>query len=91
MKFKVEANKASSGNYAYLVDRVKVNMGQKQVYGTQMELNKEQTSYVPKSVNDPDKLNERRANVGLGTIESYIETMNTRYFGSLKKTDNNDK
>lgn len=91
MKIQVDANKASSGNYAYLVDRVKVNTGQKQVYGTQMELNSEQTSYVPKSVIDPDKLNERRASVGLGTIESYIEMMNTRYFGSLKKIDESGK
>ncbi len=85
MKIEVDAQKASTGNYAYLVDRVKVNTGQKQVYGTQMELNNEQTSYVPKSVIDPDKLNERRASVGLDTIENYIEMMNTRYFGSLKK------
>lgn len=91
MKIEVDANKASSGNYAYLVDRVKVNTGQQQVYGTQMELNNEQTSYVPKSVIDPEKLNERRASVGLGTIESYIEMMNNRYFGSLKKADDNDK
>jgi len=86
MKIEVDSNKASSVNYAYLVDRVKVNTGQKQVYGTQMELNTEQTSYVPKSVIEPDKLNERRASIGLGTIESYIEIMNTRYFGSLKKS-----
>ena len=85
MKIQVDANKASIRNYAYLVDRVKVNTGQKQVYGTQMKLNSEQSSYIPKSVIDPDKLNERRASVGLGTIESYIEIMNTRYFGSLKK------
>jgi len=50
-----------------------------------MELNSEQTSYGPKSVIDPDKLNERRASVGLGTIESYIEIMNVKYFGSLKE------
>lgn len=84
MKIEVDAQKASSTNYAYLVDRVKVNTGQKQVYGTQMELNSEQTSYVPKAVIDADHLNERRASVGLGTIESYIEIMNKRYFGTLK-------
>jgi hypothetical protein len=91
MKIEVDANKAYSGNYAYLVDRVKVNTGQQQVYGTQMELNSEQTSYVPKSVIDSGKLNERRASVGLGTIENYIKIMNTRYFGSLKKVDDNYK
>jgi hypothetical protein len=91
MKIEVDAKKASSGNYAYLVDRVKVNKGQEQVYGTQMELNPAQTSYVPKSVIDPEKLNERRFSVGLGSIESYIEQMNTRNFGALKKSENGGK
>lgn len=85
MKIEVDANKASGANYAYLLDRVKINTGQPQVYGTQMELNAEKTSYVPKNVIEPEKLNERRASMGLGTIESYTESMNSRYFGSLKK------
>jgi hypothetical protein len=87
MKIEVEANKASRVDYAYLVDRVKINAGQQQVYGTQMELNSDQTSFEPKNVIDPEDLNERRASVGLGTIESYIELMNTLSSGALKKTD----
>ncbi|MCO5267507.1 MAG: hypothetical protein M9897_01255 [Brumimicrobium sp.] len=91
MKIEVNNNKASSVNYAYLVDRVKINTGKQQVYGTQMELNKEQTSYIPLNVMAPEKLNERRASVGLISIESYIEIMNKRYFGSLKQADEIDK
>jgi hypothetical protein len=72
-------------DYAYLVDRVKVNTGQLQVYGTQMRLNKDSTSFEPKPVIDPDKLNERRKSVDLSMIESYIEIMNERYHGSLCK------
>lgn len=85
MKIEVDAHKASGRNYAYLVDRVKVNTGQQQIYGTQLELNEEHTSYIPKNVIDPDKLNERRLSVGLESIESYIEFMNQVYAGSLKK------
>lgn len=85
MKIEVDANKASASNYAYLVDRVKVNSGQPQVYGTQMELNHEKTSFIPKKVIDPDKLNKRRLSVGLDSIESYIELMNHVYSGSLEK------
>lgn len=33
MKTELDSNKASSSNYAYLVNRVKVNTGQPQVYG----------------------------------------------------------
>lgn len=43
-----------------LIDRVKVNTGQLQVYGTQMTLNATETSYEPKPVIEPEKLNERR-------------------------------
>lgn len=85
MKIEVDSNKASANNYAYLVDRVKVNTGQLQVYGTQMKLNSDSTSYEPKPVIEPAKLNERRQSMGLASIEDYIEGMNERYFGSLKK------
>ncbi len=85
MKDEMEKGKASKINYAYLLDRVKVNTGQLQVYGTQMKLNSTETSYEPKPILEPDKINERRKSVGLDTIESYTETMNSRYFGTLKK------
>lgn len=39
MKEEADKEKASMINYAYLLDRVKVNTGQLQVYGTQMILN----------------------------------------------------
>ncbi len=85
MKEEADRGKAELVDYAYLLDRVKVNTGQLQVYGTQMILNSTKTSYEPKPVIDPDKLNERRKGIGLDSIESYIESMNSRYFGSLKK------
>ncbi len=85
MKIEVDSGKASASNYAYLVDRVKVNTGQPQVYGTQMQMNSDTTSFEPKNVIEPDKLNERRKSVGLDSIESYIQTMNEHNFGSLKK------
>lgn len=85
-KMKVEAEKgnASMLDYAYLVDRVKVNTGQLQIYGSQMTLNSTETSYEPKPVFEPNKLNERRKLVGLDSIEEYINTMNEHYRGTLK-------
>ena len=85
MKIEVDKGKASPSDYAYLVDRVKLHKGEKQIYGTQMQLNSEGTSYTPRSVIEPEKLNERRADVGLSTIEEYIDLMNSRHFGDLKK------
>lgn len=84
MKIEVDKGLANGSNYAYLVDRVKVNTGQLQIYGTQMQLNMDNTSYEPKPVIEPEKLNERRKLYGLGTIEDYIKSMNERYHGTLK-------
>ena len=84
MKTEAEKKNASLPNYAYLVDRVKVNTNQLQIYGTQMKINSAGTSYEPKPVFEPEKLNERRKLVGLTTIEDYVNTMNERYYGTLK-------
>ncbi len=85
MKKHIERKNANPSNYAYLIDRVNVNTGKEQIYGTQMILNKDQTSYEPKPVIEPENLNKRREEVGLGTIEEYIGIMNSHYKGSLKK------
>jgi hypothetical protein len=81
VRMKIEADKGNSSitDYAYLLDRVLINTGQKQVYGTQMTLNSSKTSYEPKPVIEPEKLNERRRQVGLPTIEVYIQIMNDNY------------
>jgi hypothetical protein len=85
MKKHIERKNANPSNYAYLIDRVNVNTGKPQVYGTQMKLNKDESSYEPKPVVEPENLNKRREEVGLGTIEEYIGVMNSHYKGSLKK------
>jgi hypothetical protein len=85
MKIEADKGKASKLDYAYLVDRVKVNTGQLQVYGTQMRVNEAKTSFEPQPVVDPANLDSRRASVGLEPIEDYTKTMNTHYSGSLKK------
>lgn len=85
MKIQVDNKNASARLFAYLTDRVKVNTHQLQVYGTQMKLNPSGTSFEPEPVVQPEKLNERRASVGLETIEKYTEIMNSTYFGRLKK------
>lgn len=85
MELELVKNKVSPVDYAYLVDRVKVNSGELQVYGTQFDLNAERSTHIPRPVVDPANLNVRREKMGLGTIESYMETANRRYHGTLKK------
>lgn len=85
MKKEVDRNNASKLYFAYLIDRVKINSGEEQIYGTQMQLNSDSTSYEPKPVIDQENLDKRRAEVGLIPISEYIDTMNKRYFGNLKE------
>ncbi len=85
MKPEVDKKKASERNYAYLIDRVRVNSKKLQIYGTQCRVNAEGSSYEPDPCEEPEKLNERRASVGLSPIEEYIGSMNKNHQGSLNK------
>ena len=89
MKIAVDEGRADNSNYAYLADRVKINSHQLQIYGTQMTMNKDLTSYEPLPLIEPERLNERRKSMGLSTIEEYIETMNSNFHGILKKKEIN--
>ncbi len=81
----VAKKNADAKDYAYLRDRVSVNQGQLQTYGTQMQINADSTSFEPKPLLEPEKIDERRREVGLGTMENYIMIMNNTYYGALKK------
>ncbi|WP_426749810.1 DUF6624 domain-containing protein [Myxococcus sp. Y35] len=66
----VARGEGSAKDLAYLTDRVLVNTGKPQRYATQLE--EVNGRMVPKALEDPEKVNERRAAVGLGTLEEYI-------------------
>jgi hypothetical protein len=61
-------------NYCLLFDRIRVDEHQKQLYGTQLTFDKELGKYVLLPVEDPDNLNKRRFEKGLGSIESYLQS-----------------
>jgi len=88
-EMKVEAKKGNASliDYAYLIDRVKVNNNLLQIYGTQMRINADSSSYEPKPLIEPHSLDERRKEVGLPPMKYYIQTMNKRYYGNLKSQD----
>lgn len=85
MKVQVDNKNTSPTYFAYLTDRVLINSGEKQIYGTQLQINSNSTSYEVKLTIDLENLNLRRKEVGLNTIEEYIEIMNTKYWGTLEK------
>lgn len=79
MKYAVDYKAASAVDYAYLTDRVMLNTGKKQVYGTQFWLLDEKDGAVPRPLEDSLNVDKRRAEVGLGPIAESIEEMNKRY------------
>lgn len=68
-----------------LVDRVLVNTGKKQLYGTQFILNKEQNIFQPHPVEDSLSVNVRRATMGLPTLEENLQQMNEVYKNYLEQ------
>lgn len=85
MKKLVEQNQANGINYAYLNDRVLTNSKKKQVFGTQMKLNKDSTSYEPLPLKYPKKTDELRIKMGLDSLNIYIEQMNKANEHIIKK------
>jgi hypothetical protein len=85
MKKHIAKINASPIEFAYLTDRVNLNQGKPQVYGTQLKINEKGISYEPKMVIDSQNLNKRRAEIGLGTIEEAILIMNRHFVTSLKR------
>ncbi|NRF39329.1 DUF6624 domain-containing protein [Pedobacter foliorum] len=72
MKVEVKRKKADPSNYAWLTDRVNVNSGKSQIYGTQLDYKADGTP-IPKKLKDPETVNDRRKEIGLEPIEDYLE------------------
>jgi Family of unknown function (DUF6624) len=65
----VENKETSVKNYAYLYDRVAVSFEKPQRYGTQMTL--VDGNWEPFPIEDREKVDERRASMGLDTLKAY--------------------
>lgn len=72
MREAVTEGNASAGSLALLEDRVALRKGEKQIYGSQVKRDQETGEYYVMPLIDPDNVDERRAEVGLGPIENYI-------------------
>lgn len=67
----VAAGQGSPGNLAYLTDRVALNSGESQTYGTQAGC--DGPTAAPAPLEDPDGVDERRAEVGLPPLAEYLD------------------
>ncbi|MDP1816189.1 MAG: hypothetical protein Q8K92_17190 [Leadbetterella sp.] len=72
MREAVKNGKAQSSNLALLEDRVALGQGKRQIYGSQIGQNPETQTYFVLPLEDPDNVDKRRAEVGLGPIAEYL-------------------
>jgi peptidoglycan/xylan/chitin deacetylase (PgdA/CDA1 family) len=77
----IDHGEASARDLAYLTDRVRVNEGREQLYGTQI-LAVEDGVAIPRPIEDRANVDRRRAEVGLQPLDQY-----TREFGNHFRKD----
>lgn len=70
----VAAGEASAKHLAFLTDRVRVNEGKPQLYGTQLKAR--DGNWESADIEDVARLDERRAAVGLGPLPENVPTRN---------------
>ncbi|RCS28046.1 hypothetical protein DUT90_01700 [Polaribacter sp. WD7] len=85
MKIQVEKQNAEASIYGLLVDRVNINTGKPQIYGTQVDYNFDLAQAFPKNLTDSVNVNERRKTIGLKPIEEYLNQMTLMNFEMNKK------
>ncbi|WP_276483293.1 DUF6624 domain-containing protein [Paraflavitalea pollutisoli] len=80
MQKEVQRNNADKKNFAYLTDRLYLNTGRKQLYGTQVIYRRDICQAYPKPTDDSTHINDRRKAVGLPTVEEYLNLMTNMHF-----------
>jgi len=79
MRQAVKDGKAKSRSLALLEDRIALGKGELQIYGSQIGTDQETGEMYVLPLVDPENVNERRAKVGLGSIEDYISQWNLEW------------
>lgn len=62
-------------SWALLVDRIRMNKGKPQIYGSQVVRDETTGAWKFHEIEDEANVNKRRAEVGLGLLEQYAEMM----------------
>jgi len=72
MREAVKEGNARGSSLALLEDRVALRQGERQIYGSQIGRDQETGEYFVLPLIDPENVDKRRAEVGLGTISEYV-------------------
>ncbi len=68
----VKKGESSGSHLALLVDRIHMRNGKPQIYGSQITVDQETGEQVVYEIKEPEYVNQRRAEVGLGPIQEYV-------------------
>lgn len=79
LRASVAKGESKGSNLALTEDRIQMRKGEKQIYGSQIKRDKETGEFYVYPVIDPQNVNVRRAEVGLGTIEEYVTRWNIKW------------
>lgn len=87
MREAVKNGKALGGNLALLEDRVALRQGKRQIYGSQIGRDTETKIYYVSPLEDPDHVDKRRAEVGLGPLADYVSLWQIKWDVEQYKKD----
>lgn len=76
MRDAVKINNASGSSLALLEDRIALREGKRQIYGSQIGYDNETNTNYVLPLEDPDNVDRRRAEVGLGLLADYVKRWN---------------
>jgi hypothetical protein len=65
--------------YATSLDRVRVQRGMKQMYGTQFDVDAATGKCAPTAIEDPEHVDERRVRAGMPTLAEYTKELCEMY------------
>lgn len=87
MREAVKNGKARASSLALLEDRVALGQGKKQMYGSQIGRDPETQKYYVLPLEDPDNVDKRRSEVGLGLLSEYVSMWQIKWDVELYKKD----
>ncbi|MCE3278422.1 MAG: hypothetical protein K0S44_613 [Bacteroidetes bacterium] len=73
MRLAVKNGKAQAHHLALLEDRILLQQGKKQIYGSQLSWNLKTNQYYLAPLEDPDNVDKRRKEAGLEILSDYIK------------------
>ena len=84
---------ASPKHFAMLTDRVRINTGRNQLFGSQIVFDLKTCRAIPKPIEDPEHVDKRRSEVGLEPLWKYLNgaaelnfMMNTKHYEAIGVT-----